>query len=108
MTKQEQIDINNAVAQMCLHINKNGYRAGYYVNLRSCQAKTYNVCHKETGEFLGVALMSYETTVAFIDTDGVCYDFLRLVYGYTATSAMHIAKFKADFHARATYTYRPV
>lgn len=39
-------------------------------------------------------LRSYDTVVAFIDTvKDVGYDILRTEYGYTATSAQHIAKF---------------
>lgn len=43
-------------------------------------------------------LCSYQTIVAFIDkqTDE-CYDVLRLVYGYTATSAKHISAFDHDY-----------
>lgn len=43
-------------------------------------------------------LRSYSTIVAVIDKNtGNCYDFLRLVYGYTNTSAQHIRKFMQDF-----------
>lgn len=39
-------------------------------------------------------LRSYATIIAVIDKEtDICYDFLRLVYGYTATSAQHIRKF---------------
>lgn len=43
-------------------------------------------------------LQSYNTTIAIIDraTDTL-YDALRMVYGYTATSAKHIAKFRQDY-----------
>lgn len=48
-------------------------------------------------------LRSYETNVAFIDRrSGICYDVLRAVYGYTATSAQHIRKFAEDYHAIKT------
>ena len=43
-------------------------------------------------------LQSYHTIVAGIRKDtGEEFDFLRMVYGYTATSAQHIAKFFADY-----------
>lgn len=54
-------------------------------------------------------LKSYNTIVAFIDhNDGVACDVLRYVYGYTATSAQHIAKFfhdyaPSDYYERITY-----
>lgn len=39
-------------------------------------------------------LKSYSTFVAVVDTNkSLCVDYLRAVYGYTATSAQHIAKF---------------
>lgn len=50
-------------------------------------------------------LQSYSTDVAFIrKSDGACFDVLRLVYGYTATSAQHISKFFHDY-APSTYFY---
>lgn len=74
----------------------------YYVKrLRSC-----NACVMETKNFY--ILQSYNTKVAAIDkATGVLYDFLRYVYGYTATSAQHIAKFAKDYGATRRYTYRP-
>ena len=59
--------------------------------LRTCTAWVY-----ETKDYY--FLRSYNTTVAFIDkaTD-ICYDVLRLVYGYTSTSAHHISKFDKDY-----------
>lgn len=45
-----------------------------------------------------IMLRSYNTIVAVIDLEyGIGYDFLRLVYGYTATSAQHISKFFKDY-----------
>lgn len=43
-------------------------------------------------------LRSYKTIIAVIDHEtDTLYDFLRYVYGYTATSAHHIAKFNHDY-----------
>lgn len=70
--------------------------------LNTCQAWTY-----ENGDF--VVLISYNTEVACIDTrTGICYDYLRKVYGYTATSAEHITKFMRNFGATKKVTYRPI
>lgn len=45
-----------------------------------------------------IGLVSYDTLVACIDENtGILYDFLRAVYGYTATSAQHIAKFARKY-----------
>lgn len=62
-----------------------------YKRLRTCQAMVL--------EFEGFyILQSYHTIVAAIIKDtGEEFDFLRMVYGYTATSAQHIAKFFADY-----------
>lgn len=51
---------------------------------------------KATVGYMGsyVYLRSYNTIVAFVDTEKrIGYDILRTEYGYTATSAQHIAKF---------------
>ena len=59
--------------------------------LRYSSAKVY-----ETGTFY--VLQSYDTIIALIDKNtDTLYDFLRLVYGYTATSAQHISKFEKDY-----------
>lgn len=55
-----------------------------------------------------VFLVSYSTLVAYIDSDGVLVDILRLVYGYTPTLAKHIAKFRNMFHHYYEITYREV
>ena len=70
--------------------------------LNTCQAWTY-----ENGDF--VVLISYNTETACIDMrTGICYDYLRKVYGYTATSAQHISKFMKKFGATKKVTYRPI
>ena len=72
------------------------------VKLRSCNAVVY-----ETYGY--TYLESYGTKVACIGhEDNICYDFLRLVYGYTATSAQHITKFMHDYLPFARKMYYPV
>lgn len=45
-----------------------------------------------------IVLISYNTVVAFIDRKNmILYDILRSAFGYTSTSAQHIAKFRSDF-----------
>ena len=59
-----------------------------------CTAETFNVGSRYT------VLRSYNTIVAFYDYDtDTLYDVLRYVYGYTATSAKHIAKFRNRMNA---------
>ena len=63
--------------------------------LRTCNAYTFDVY--EGNEIRYRVLQSYNTIVAYFDYDGCVFcDVLRVVYGYTATSAQHIAKFKRE------------
>ena len=71
--------------------------------LRTCQAMVFEFedCY---------ILQSYHTPVAGIRKD-TCeeFDFLRMVYGYTAASAQHIAKFFADYGNGGTrYVWRNI
>lgn len=90
MTKEEQRKINaeceNAYNKAIAEIDhKEGKR------LRSCTAWVYESEHY-------YFLRSYNTMIAFIDKESdTLYDILRLVYGYTSTSAQHIAKFGRDY-----------
>lgn len=72
--------------------------------LRTCTAYVY----KDHNGY--IVLRSYNTFVAFITPDGGFVDILRLVYGYTATSAQHIGKFYHDYAGKCTnyYTYRSI
>ena len=59
--------------------------------LRTCKAIVY-----ETENYY--ILRSYNTVVAVIDKAlDTLYDCLRIVYGYTSTSAQHITKFNHDY-----------
>ena len=59
--------------------------------LRTCKAIVY-----ETENYY--ILRSYNTVIAVIDKEfDTLYDCLRVVYGYTSTSAQHIAKFNHDY-----------
>lgn len=68
---------------------------------RTCAA---TVGTTSNGEF--TYLRSYNTIVCAIDNEnGEAYDLLRVRYGYTATSAQHIAKFVHDYNARRLYRF---
>lgn len=70
------------------------------VKLRSCQAKVYKV-----GNF--VILQSYDTLVASYDKENLVFrDCLRHEFGYTSTSAQHIAKFCSDYARGLRKYYR--
>lgn len=72
--------------------------------LRSCSADVWKLADGT------ILLRSYATFVAAITPEGVGVDFLRYVYGYTATSAQHISKFFADYRAHwfERMTWKPV
>ena len=79
-----------------------------WCRLRRCQAWTAETEHY-------IFLKSYATIIAVIDkASDTLYDLLRLVYGYTQTSAQHIAKFSREMGTGGDYgcvdrhTYRDV
>ena len=100
MKKSEQLAINEQVLNALTEFNNANVstRTDLWKPLRSCSAEVAPVIDSDTGELLYYVLRSYRTIVAAIDvrTDTL-YDFLRYVYGYTSTSAQHIAKFSQDY-----------
>ena len=67
-----------------------------YVVFRKCERRCrLYYCNAEIREYKGfLALVSYGTPIAvYAPDDATLYDCLRIVYGYTATSAKHICKF---------------
>ena len=92
MKKNEQMAINAEVKEVyeaCTEsMNQHGLSG--YTRLRTCQAHIQSTYGYEL-------LWSYNTLVACYDHEtGKVYDFLRMVYGYTSTSAQHISKFAHD------------
>lgn len=72
------------------------------IRLRRCNAYVSRI-----GKWF--VLTSYSTIVAIMDSDThVLYDVLRYRYGYTATSAQHIAKFGHDYIVEERYTWREI
>lgn len=67
--------------------------------LRTCTAYVY----KDHNGY--IVLRSYNTFVAFITPNGEFVDVLRLVYGYTNTSAQHIRKFYNDYAGKCKYYF---
>lgn len=73
------------------YVSEENYHYFPCKQLRSCSAWVY-----ETDNFY--LLRSYNTIIASISKQtGEFVDFLRYVYGYTSTSAQHIAKFRNDY-----------
>ena len=102
MTRQEQLIINDYCEREILNVVFELENFLTVNRLRTCSAYVY-----ETHSYY--VLKSYASYVAFIrKSDGECFDVLRRVYGYTSTSAQHIAKFKNDYHAVSTQTWREV
>lgn len=92
-TNNPQVTINKAVENACHRMDKEYRSKDNPKRLRSCSAYVY-----ETDNFY--VLRSYNTIIACIDKQTkICYDFLRLVYGYTSTSSQHISKFWHDYGA---------
>lgn len=94
MRKQEQVTINtlaDKVWEQAFEEFFNEYGRTEPIRLRSCKAYVVETTHY-------YFLKSYSTYVAVIDKEqDVLIDMLRYVYGYTATSAQHIAKFNIDY-----------
>lgn len=93
MSKKLQIQDNKEVLEALNRFNEEIKHCPIdKVNrLRTCNAYVY-----ETPSYY--VLRSFNTVVAIIEkSTDTCYDFLRLVYGYTATSAQHIRKFDKDY-----------
>lgn len=92
MKKEEQIKVNK-VCEKVFSAAMEEIRSSVKecTRLRSCQAYVY-----ETNNFY--VLRSYNTFISCISkrTDTL-YDMLRHEYGYTNTSAQHIAKFNNDY-----------
>lgn len=109
MNKNLQIQANKEVLAAVERYNEEIKHCtiGKVNRLRTCNAYVY-----ETPSFY--ALKSYNTIVAIIEkSTDTCYDFLRGVYGYTNTSAMHISKFDSDYCSgkwgcKERVTYREV
>lgn len=105
MTKKEQIADNAIIEQYIDELNAEISVHGlqYWDRLRSCQAHVYTTTHF-------TVLRSYNTMVAAIyqrtpTAAPIFIDFLRLVYGYSSTSAQHIAKFKHDYCGNSGFSY---
>ena len=105
MKKEEQRNINELVNDAYnraigeLDSEYHGLWRAPFTRLRSCKAWVY-----ETESFY--LLESYRTIVAVIDkSTNDLYDALRTVYGYTATSAQHISKFRTDYGDRYADTF---
>lgn len=93
MKKEEQRIINDSILKEWEKATKELECIGEYTinRLRSCSAEVLTTEHYHF-------LKSYNTIIAFIDKNtDTCYDVLRYVYGYTSTSAQHIAKFRHDY-----------
>lgn len=91
MRKNEQLNIN-ATCIDAWNKAKEFIGTGYF----KCKLRNCNALVLETKDYY--FLQSYNTIIAFIDKEtDTLYDMLRYVYGYTSTSAQHIAKFNHDY-----------
>lgn len=91
MKKNEQTEVNHYIENIVNDINAllRTEKPIKWKQMYRCSADTCIV----KGDW--VLLRSYSTIVAAYNIyTGELFDFLRLVYGYTSTSAQHIAKFR--------------
>lgn len=97
LTNEEVLDVLKDV-----YLSIDNFGTSNRRKLRSCQAEMRTTCGY-------TILYSYGTIVAAYapGTDTV-YDFLRYVYGHTATSAQHISKFTATMRASRIMRYHPL
>lgn len=96
MKRAEKEENNRSFEKDFNSIFENGLYYDYETEKRlySCKAWFFDGVTRN-GEHRYIILRSYSTVVAIFDTyTTTLYDALRLVYGYTATSAQHIAKFR--------------
>lgn len=102
---RKQSETNAYIEDMIeTYINPEMRHMIYHSRLRTCSAHIY-----ETEHFY--ILRSYNTFIASYNKEtGEFIDFLRYVYGFTNTSAQHIAKFRHDFARNAKHfsTYYPI
>lgn len=105
MRKDEQIIINIACKrefESALKEARGSIQEGRWKRLRTCSAEVLEL-------YDYAILRSYNTIIACVNLNtGVGYDLLRLEYGYTATSAQHIAKFFNDYSAKKRYRWQDV
>lgn len=107
MKKTEQKEINNRILDFIETYNRFDIETIKAEKLDHCQASIIYTTTTDGRKFK--LLQSYNTIVACYDeTSHIFYDFLRYVYGYTSTSAKHIAKFRNRCGYREVLTYRPV
>ncbi len=106
MTKRKQRQAKQALinARCMQAIDRFNEVADYegvtWERLDYCQAWIADI-----GEYK--VLKSYNTLIALIyKPTGTMYDVLRYVYGYTATSAKHVSKFRR--YSKECYTYYDV
>ena len=101
--KHNQREINDACrAYYDAAMYERGQMPLAWKRLRTCNAAVL-----ETPNFY--ILRSYNTVVAVVDKyTGSTWDVLRMLYGYTSTSAQHIAKFAADYGNGKRYTWRDI
>ena len=92
--KEEQMNVNRYVVGSYLDITSKHFDGGFLI-----ERKRLRTCRAYVLEYSNVIfLISYGTIVAIINKNQrYMIDILRYVYGYTATSAQHIAKFRQDY-----------
>ena len=107
MRKSEQTLLNSKILQ---DVDDFVVAIDFVPKSKTPPKKRLNHCQAWVQEFgFCSVLWSYNTAVAYYDPFNMTlYDVLRAVYGYTATSAQHIAKFRNLCNPAHVLTYREV
>lgn len=105
MKNAEQARVNSEILEFMNNHESltNTFDLIFKHNARSKRLRTSSAYVYSIGGYS--VLRSYNTIIAIITPEGTCYDFLRYVYGYTATSAQHITKFMDDYNAKKLLRY---
>lgn len=108
-TNKEKQLLENSLCKRFIEVWNNedtmSWELVHYTRLRSCTAHVRTYENKVTKKRVHL-LESYNTIVAAVMPEtGLALDFLRYVYGYTATSAQHISKFFHDYNAQEIIRY---
>lgn len=108
LSKEKQRQLNEKILQeLCDFEGEYNSVDEYLRKTLESKFKSCSATYGETKNFF--YLRSYNTIVCFIDKrNNQAYDIHRYIYGYTATSAQHIAKFCKWAYAGIKHTYYPV
>ena len=100
--RRERQLADNAIVERKYRESMSHHGIEYRERLYHCSAEMHFVDG-------AIYLKSYDTIVAaFVNDESTVYDFSRLVYGYTPTTAQHVRKFANYCKALTVITWKEV